>query len=213
MASSMGTAAPRRGRRGRRGCRRETQQPLKVAGKPEERIRCAHWRASLPYAGDSSRRLRISGILPRIHARTIRTGIRRGGCASILESQRCFEAREDGAREKYYCLSMFPYPSGRCTWDMCAITPSRRLEPFHAHERQEFLQPMGWDAFGLPAENAAMANGVPPANDLRQHRPHEAAAQIPGIRPDWSRELATCRPTTTAGTSGCSAHAGEGHRL
>jgi leucyl-tRNA synthetase len=64
---------------------------------------------------------------------------------------------------------------------------------------------MGWDAFGLPAENAAMANGVPPAKWTRDNIAYmKRSCSRSGFAIDWSREIATCDPTTTAGTSGCS---------
>ena len=67
------------------------------------------------------------------------------------------------------------------------------------------LQPMGWDAFGLPAENAAIKNKVPPAKWTYDNIDvHEAAAQGLGFAIDWSRELATCKPDYYRGTSGCS---------
>ena len=112
------------------------------------------------------------------------------------ESQRCFEAREDGAREKYYCLSMFPYPSGRLHMGHVRnYTIGDVLSRFMRMNGRNVLQPMGWDAFGLPAENAAMANGVPPAKWTFDNIAHmKRQLKSLGFALDWSRELATCRP-------------------
>jgi leucyl-tRNA synthetase len=109
---------------------------------------------------------------------------------------RCFEAREDGARDKYYCLSMFPYPSGRLHMGHVRnYTIGDVLSRFMRMNGKNVLQPMGWDAFGLPAENAAMANSVPPAKWTLDNIAHmKAQLKSLGFALDWSRELATCDP-------------------
>ena len=112
------------------------------------------------------------------------------------DNQRCFEAKEDTARDKYYCLSMFPYPSGRLHMGHVRnYTIGDVLSRFMRMNGKNVLQPMGWDAFGLPAENAAMANGVPPAKWTFDNIAHmKKQLKSLGFALDWSRELATCRP-------------------
>ncbi|MFI4890016.1 MAG: class I tRNA ligase family protein, partial [Steroidobacterales bacterium] len=112
------------------------------------------------------------------------------------DENRCFEAREDPAREKYYCLSMFPYPSGRCHMGHVRnYTIGDVLSRFMRMNGKNVLQPMGWDAFGLPAENAAMANAVPPARWTYDNIAYmREQLKSLGFALDWSRELATCDP-------------------
>ena len=109
---------------------------------------------------------------------------------------RSFEPREDPAREKYYCLSMFPYPSGRLHMGHVRnYTIGDVLARFMRMNGRNVLQPMGWDAFGLPAENAAIDNAVPPAKWTNDNiATMKAQLKSLGFAIDWSRELATCRP-------------------
>ena len=113
------------------------------------------------------------------------------------ETNGTFNVREVPGREKFYCLSMFPYPSGRLHMGHVRnYTIGDVLARYMRMQGRNVLQPMGWDAFGLPAENAAMGNGVPPARWTRQnieYMRHQLKSLGFGI--DWSRELATCDPT------------------
>ena len=109
---------------------------------------------------------------------------------------RSFEVIEDPAREKYYCLSMFPYPSGRLHMGHVRnYTIGDVVTRFMRMNGRNVLQPMGWDAFGLPAENAAMANGVPPAKwTFDNIATMKGQFKALGFAIDWSREVTTCRP-------------------
>ncbi len=107
-----------------------------------------------------------------------------------------FRAVEDPTREKYYCLSMFPYPSGRLHMGHVRnYTIGDVISRFMRMQGRNVLQPMGWDAFGLPAENAAMANGVPPARWTYDNiATMKRQLQALGFGLDWAREVTTCRP-------------------
>jgi leucyl-tRNA synthetase len=115
---------------------------------------------------------------------------------NFWDQQRCFEVKEDPARDKYYCLSMFPYPSGRLHMGHVRnYTIGDVLSRYMRMNGRNVLQPMGWDAFGLPAENAAMANGVPPAKWTLDNIAYmKRQLKSLGFALDWSRELATCTP-------------------
>jgi leucyl-tRNA synthetase len=112
------------------------------------------------------------------------------------EAQGTFRAVEDPAREKYYCLSMFPYPSGRLHMGHVRnYTIGDVISRYQRMQGKNVLQPMGWDAFGLPAENAAIQNRVPPAQWTRENIDYmRRQLRLLGFGYDWERELATCDP-------------------
>ena len=114
----------------------------------------------------------------------------------MWEDNKSFEVTEDPDKEKYYCLSMFPYPSGKLHMGHVRnYTIGDVISRFQRMLGKNVLQPMGWDAFGLPAENAAIKNKVPPAQ-WTDSNVAEMGAQLKtmGFAYDWSRELATCKP-------------------
>ena len=112
------------------------------------------------------------------------------------EQNESFRVSEDANKEKFYCLSMFPYPSGKLHMGHVRnYTIGDVLTRFQRMNGKNVLQPMGWDAFGLPAENAAMANNVPPAKWTYDNIAYmKQQLKSLGLAIDWTREVATCHP-------------------
>jgi leucyl-tRNA synthetase len=118
------------------------------------------------------------------------------GAQQYWEDNQTFRASEDPDREKYYCLSMFPYPSGRLHMGHVRnYTIGDVISRYQRMLGKNVLQPMGWDAFGLPAENAAIQNKVPPAQWTHENIDYmrNQLKQL-GFGYDWEREIATCDP-------------------
>ncbi|MDP7042271.1 MAG: leucine--tRNA ligase, partial [Gammaproteobacteria bacterium] len=113
---------------------------------------------------------------------------------AFWDSNNSFSATEDPSREKFYCLSMFPYPSGRLHMGHVRnYTIGDVVSRYQRMLGKNVLQPMGWDAFGLPAEGAALKHGSPPAKWTRENIDYmRAQLKSLGFGYDWDRELATC---------------------
>jgi leucyl-tRNA synthetase len=111
-------------------------------------------------------------------------------------AQRAYEVKEDTSRPKFYCLSMLPYPSGALHMGHVRnYTIGDVISRYQRMNGRNVLQPMGWDAFGLPAENAAIKNRTAPAKWTYQNIEHmRGQLQRMGFAYDWTREFATCRP-------------------
>jgi leucyl-tRNA synthetase len=110
--------------------------------------------------------------------------------------QHAYEVNEDSSKPKFYCLSMLPYPSGALHMGHVRnYTIGDVISRYQRMQGKNVLQPMGWDAFGLPAENAAIKNKTAPAKWTYANIKHmRTQLQSMGYAIDWTREFATCRP-------------------
>lgn len=125
------------------------------------------------------------------HPQAIESDVQR-----LWEEADAFAVDEDPSREKYYCLSMFPYPSGKLHMGHVRnYTIGDVISRYQRMLGKQVLQPMGWDSFGLPAENAALKNGVPPARWTYENIDYmKNQLKRLGFGYDWNREVTTCRP-------------------
>ncbi|TBR43219.1 leucine--tRNA ligase [Marinomonas agarivorans] len=115
---------------------------------------------------------------------------------SFWEENKVFKAIADDSKEKFYCLSMFPYPSGRLHMGHVRnYTIGDVISRYQRMQGKNVLQPMGWDAFGLPAENAAIKHNTAPAKWTKENIAYmkNQLKQL-GFGYDWDREIATCTP-------------------
>jgi len=115
---------------------------------------------------------------------------------SFWDEQKSFEVSEQPGKETFYCLSMFPYPSGKLHMGHVRnYTIGDVISRYHRMQGKNVLQPMGWDAFGMPAENAAMKNNVAPAKWTYENIAYmKTQLKSLGLAIDWSREVTTCKP-------------------
>ncbi|WP_416771655.1 leucine--tRNA ligase [Pseudomonas sp. RHF3.3-3] len=115
---------------------------------------------------------------------------------SFWDEQKSFEVSEQPGKDTYYCLSMFPYPSGKLHMGHVRnYTIGDVIARYQRMQGKNVLQPMGWDAFGMPAENAAMKNKVAPAKWTYENIAYmKSQLRSLGLAVDWSREVTTCKP-------------------
>ena len=112
---------------------------------------------------------------------------------SFWDAKKSFEVSEQPGKDTYYCLSMFPYPSGKLHMGHVRnYTIGDVIARYQRMQGKNVLQPMGWDAFGMPAENAAMKNNVAPAKWTYENIAYmKAQLKSLGLAVDWTREVTT----------------------
>ena len=110
--------------------------------------------------------------------------------------QKCYDVKEDNSKEKFYCLAMFPYPSGKLHMGHVRnYTVTDVISRFQRMLGKNVLHPMGWDAFGMPAENAAIQNNKSPAEWTYKNITYmRECLQSFGLSINWDREIYTCKP-------------------
>ena len=115
---------------------------------------------------------------------------------SLWDAQKSFVVSEQPGKETFYCLSMFPYPSGKLHMGHVRnYTIGDVIARYQRMQGKNVLQPMGWDAFGMPAENAAMKNQCAPAKWTYENIAYmKTQLQSLGLAVDWTREVTTCKP-------------------
>jgi leucyl-tRNA synthetase len=119
-----------------------------------------------------------------------------GTAQEYWQKNACFDTKEDLSKEKFYCLSMLPYPSGELhVGHVRNYTIGDTISRFHYAKGRNVFQPMGWDAFGLPAENAAIKHDMSPSAWTQKNikKMHKQLKPL-GFALNWDRELATCEP-------------------
>ena len=149
------------------------------------------FRISLPASHPGASQHRNQRMTARYEPQTIEQR-----SARLLDGERCFEVDEDPEKTKFYCLTMFPVSQRAAAYGARSRVHDQRCDcTLPAHAGRHVLQPMGWDAFGMPAENAAIKRGVPPAKWTYKNIDYmRGQLKRLGYAYDWTREVTTCRP-------------------